>query len=91
MRFRFLYVGPSGSQTEVASLDDLRALIENGTVGEVTPLFDVLTQQTPWREPLGCKEAVEEVRRCAGAQFDPQVVEAFCLVQPLIQPVGQRP
>jgi hypothetical protein len=45
MRFRFLYLGPSGSQIEVASLDDLRALIENGTIGEATPLFDALTQQ----------------------------------------------
>ena len=45
MRYRFLYLGSSGSQTEVASLDDLRALIEKGTVGETTPLFDVLAQQ----------------------------------------------
>ena len=57
----------------------------------VAETFDVLTQQTPWRSPMGCAEAVEEVRRCSGAQFDPEVVEAFCKVQPLIQPVGQMP
>ncbi len=57
----------------------------------VAETFDVLTQKTPWREPMGCREAVEEVRRCSGAQFDPDVVEAFCLVQPLIQPLGQAP
>jgi HD-GYP domain-containing protein (c-di-GMP phosphodiesterase class II) len=56
----------------------------------VAETFDVLTQKSPWREPMDTVEAVEEVRRCSGAQFDPEVVEAFCLVQPLIQPLGQR-
>jgi HD-GYP domain-containing protein (c-di-GMP phosphodiesterase class II) len=70
-----------------------------GLAGEEIPLgariigvaetFDVLTSRTPWREPLPVAEAVAEVRRCSGAQFDPEVVEAFCAVQPLIQPLGQ--
>ncbi len=45
MQFRFLYLSPTSGETEVGSLDDLRVLIEQGTVGEMTPLFDVLTQQ----------------------------------------------
>lgn len=54
----------------------------------VAETFDVLTSAAPWRQPLSREEAVAEVRRCAGAQFDPEVVEAFCLVEPLIQPLG---
>ena len=75
MRFRFLYLGKSGSQTEVASLDDLRVLIEKGTVGEVTPLFDALTQQwAPARAHavyrLLCDEARVEVGSPATAAPD---------------------
>ena len=45
MQFRFLYLSSTSGETEVGSLDDLRVLIEQGAVGEMTPLFDVLTQQ----------------------------------------------
>ena len=55
----------------------------------VAETFDVLTQETPWRSPMTVAEAIEEINRCSGAQFDPEVVGAFCAVQPLIQPVGQ--
>lgn len=34
------------------------------------------------------EEALAEVRRCSGTQFDPRVVEAFLRVQPLIQPLN---
>lgn len=54
----------------------------------VAETFDVLTQRTPWREPMPIEDALEEIKRCSEAQFDPQVVAAFCEVQPLIQPVA---
>ena len=54
----------------------------------VAETFDVLTEETVWRKKMSCEDALEEVRRCSDAQFDPQVVEAFCEIQPLIQPVG---
>jgi HD-GYP domain-containing protein (c-di-GMP phosphodiesterase class II) len=31
----------------------------------------------PYRVPLGSAEALAELRRCAGEQFDPEAVEAF--------------
>jgi hypothetical protein len=34
------------------------------------------------------KAALDEVRRCAGGQFDPEVVNALEAVQPLIQPMN---
>lgn len=71
----------------------------DGLAGDAIPLgariiavaetFDVLTQYTPWRDPLSCADARDEVERCADEQFDPTVVEAFLKVQPLIQPIGQ--
>jgi hypothetical protein len=68
MRFRFLYLGKSGSQTEVASLDDLRLLIEKGTVEEVTPLFDVLTQSwAPARSHAVYRLLCDEARGESGA------------------------
>lgn len=53
----------------------------------VAETFDVLTQRTPWREPMSVEDALEEVMRCSEAQFDPSVVSAFCVIQPLIQPI----
>ena len=54
----------------------------------VAETFDVLTEECAWREPMSCDDAIEEINRCSGAQFDPDVVEAFCAVQPLVQPIG---
>jgi hypothetical protein len=42
--------------------------------------FDAMTTERPYREPVTETEAIEELRRCSGAQFDPMVVEAFCRV-----------
>jgi HD-GYP domain-containing protein (c-di-GMP phosphodiesterase class II) len=53
----------------------------------VAETFDVLTANTGWNRPRNESEAIEELRRCAGTQFDREVVEAFVKVQPLIQPV----
>jgi two-component system, cell cycle response regulator len=46
----------------------------------VCDAFDAMTTERPYREPITEEEALEELRRCAGAQFDPAVVAAFCAV-----------
>jgi HD-GYP domain-containing protein (c-di-GMP phosphodiesterase class II) len=53
----------------------------------VAETFDVLTANNGWNRPRTESEAIEELRRCSGTQFDREVVEAFVKVQPLIQPV----
>lgn len=53
----------------------------------VAETFDHLTMQSGWRQPMKEREAIEEIRRSAGTQFDPKVVAAFLEVQPIIQPV----
>jgi putative nucleotidyltransferase with HDIG domain len=59
----------------------------DGLAGETIPLgarivfvadaFDAMTSDRVYREPLTHEQAVEELRRCAGSQFDPGVVAAF--------------
>ena len=51
--------------------------------------FDVMRTGTLWQEPLSREAAVAEMRRCAGSQFDPAVVEALAAVEALIQPLGE--
>jgi putative nucleotidyltransferase with HDIG domain len=43
----------------------------------VADTFDAMTSDRPYRRALSIDEAREEIRRCAGQQFDPVVVEAF--------------
>jgi putative nucleotidyltransferase with HDIG domain len=43
----------------------------------VADTYDAMTTDRPYRKALSKKVAMEELRRCAGAQFDGQVVEAF--------------
>lgn len=49
--------------------------------------FVAMTAAQPWREAMGEEEALEQIRADAGRAFDPEVVEAFLSVQPLVQPV----
>jgi HD-GYP domain-containing protein (c-di-GMP phosphodiesterase class II) len=44
----------------------------------VADAFDAMISERPYREkPLTKQEAVKEIRRNSGTQFDPQVVNAF--------------
>jgi diguanylate cyclase (GGDEF)-like protein len=44
----------------------------------VADAFDAMTAARPYTEPRPAQLALQELRRCAGTQFDPVVVEAFC-------------
>jgi HD-GYP domain-containing protein (c-di-GMP phosphodiesterase class II) len=48
-----------------------------GRVLAVVDAFDAMTSSRPYRDALPLDEAVAEVERCSGAQFDPEVVDAF--------------
>jgi HD-GYP domain-containing protein (c-di-GMP phosphodiesterase class II) len=44
----------------------------------VVDAYEAMTAGRPYREPYGEEEAIAELKRCAGTQFDPAVVEQFC-------------
>jgi diguanylate cyclase (GGDEF)-like protein len=70
----------------------------DGLAGEMIPLgarvialcdaFDAMTSDRPYRDALGREEALAEIRRCAGTQFDPRVVEEFSAVVDELRPVA---
>ncbi|HVF10608.1 MAG TPA: HD domain-containing phosphohydrolase [Abditibacteriaceae bacterium] len=54
-------------------------LMASRVVGVVDAL-DAMTTPRPYREPVSIPEALEELRRCSGSQFDPAVVDAIAEV-----------
>jgi HD-GYP domain-containing protein (c-di-GMP phosphodiesterase class II) len=45
----------------------------------VCDAFDAMSSSRPYRPtPMSREGALAELRRCAGGQFDPEVVEALC-------------
>jgi HD-GYP domain-containing protein (c-di-GMP phosphodiesterase class II) len=44
----------------------------------VCDAFHAMTSDRPYQPPVQAGEAIAELRRAAGTQFDPEVVEAFC-------------
>jgi two-component system cell cycle response regulator len=52
----------------------------------VCDAFHAMTTDRPYRRAMPMSHAIIELRRCAGMQFDPDVVRAFCdVVDPTIE------
>jgi putative nucleotidyltransferase with HDIG domain len=49
----------------------------NARVVAVADAFDAMTSERPYRPAAGFDEAAAELERCAGTQFDPDVVLSF--------------
>jgi diguanylate cyclase (GGDEF)-like protein/PAS domain S-box-containing protein len=46
----------------------------------VCDAFDVMVSGRPYKKALSVDEAIAELRRCSGTQFDPQMVETFITI-----------
>lgn len=67
----------------------------DGLCGEAIPLearivsvvdvFDALTSRRPYKQAWPVEEALEEIRRQSGRQFDPRIVEALLGIQKLLR------
>ena len=56
----------------------------------VCDAYDAMTSDRRYRDSIGADAALQELRRCAGAQFDTNVVAAFCAALARQQePVGE--
>jgi HD-GYP domain-containing protein (c-di-GMP phosphodiesterase class II) len=49
-------------------------------VFQVVDAFDAMTTDRPYRAALGVERAVDELKRVAGTQFDPDVVDEFLAI-----------
>jgi len=56
----------------------------------VADAFDAMTTDRPYRKALPFTEAVAEIQRGSGTQFDPIVVEAFVRVCPRLEQLARR-
>jgi HD-GYP domain-containing protein (c-di-GMP phosphodiesterase class II) len=73
----------------------------DGLAGEEIPLvsrivcacdaFSAMTTNRSYRKAMSHEEAIEELRRCGGTQFDPQVVEALILAAEVPRPAQVLP
>jgi two-component system cell cycle response regulator len=51
----------------------------------VCDAYDAMVTDRPYRRGTDSESALAELRRCAGSQFDPAVVEAFCAVMARVE------
>jgi len=49
----------------------------NARIISVADCYDAMTTDRPYRRALSMETAIAELQRCSGAQFDPEIVEAF--------------
>ncbi|RDV81187.1 HD-GYP domain-containing protein [Ammonifex thiophilus] len=50
----------------------------------VADAFDAMTSPRPYRGAFSAEEALEEIRKGAGRQFDPEVVSAFLMLRGVV-------
>ena len=43
----------------------------------IADAYDVMTNGRPYQEPMDKKAAIQELKRCSGKQFDPELIPVF--------------
>jgi HD-GYP domain-containing protein (c-di-GMP phosphodiesterase class II) len=43
----------------------------------IADAYDAMTSERPYRKPLSKQDALSEIIRCSGSQFDPEIVTVF--------------
>jgi HD-GYP domain-containing protein (c-di-GMP phosphodiesterase class II) len=59
---------------------------EEARILAVADAYDAMISPRPYRERLSSEKALNELRRCAGTQFDPELVDIFCSIIRPAQP-----
>ena len=73
----------------------------DGLVGEEIPVssriiaiadtYDAMTSTRSYRAALSHQEAIDEIRKCSGSQFDPKLAELFIEISAEIEMIKQNP
>ncbi len=50
---------------------------QSGRIVAVADVFDALTRERPYKDAWAVEDAIKEIRRLSGRQFDPVLVDAF--------------
>jgi HD-GYP domain-containing protein (c-di-GMP phosphodiesterase class II) len=51
----------------------------------IADAYDAITSLRSYRERLSSQQAFSELKRCAGTQFDPELVDTFCkMMKPIL-------
>ena len=66
-----------GSSSKDPSRPKGKAIPLGARILNIADAFNAIVSHRPYREARSYKEAFEELRRCAGTQFDPELVEHF--------------
>lgn len=61
-----------------------------GRITAVCDVFDALLSKRPYKEAWKLEDAIEEIRKSSGTQFDPRVVDAFFSVLPKIDNLNKQ-
>lgn len=48
----------------------------------IADTYDAMTTDRPYRKALSDSYAINEIKRCSGTQFDPEIVDAFFTIPP---------
>ena len=43
----------------------------------IADTFDAITTNRPYARKKNAEEAIQEIKRCSGTQFDPEITEAL--------------
>ena len=46
-------------------------------ITSIVDAYDVMSNGRSYKDPMRQKEIIAEIRRCAGTQFDPELVDIF--------------
>ncbi|MGM0365479.1 MAG: histidine kinase N-terminal 7TM domain-containing protein [Actinomycetota bacterium] len=57
----------------------------------VIDAFDAMTNNRPYRKAISRQEAMSEILKCSGTQFDPQVVSVFANMMGMVQEERKPP
>jgi len=57
----------------------------------IVDAYDAMTNVSPYRKKISSQEALQELKRCAGTQFDPVLVREFCEMMALIGQAAADP